>query len=652
MKKKRALRTLITLALVGLALAWMYARGRQATTPLDRHTAAESDPTLASGDDVIPNELVVDFRDDEPHGEIDALGHQLGVTFEPASRQVDVDEIYTVKTDRPQALLTALRADPDVEAADLDYIYRLPEDALAPDLEALSAGDETDPAHKNFPNDPKYKYQWHLQQIHAKQAWKSAQGDGVIVAVIDTGVARVPDLAATELVPGYNFVSDSSNAADDHGHGTHVAGTIAQSTNNGIGVAGVAFHAKIMPIKVLSARGSGSVSGIAEGIRYAVDHGAKVINMSLGGAMNSSVLAKAVKYAHDKGVVVVCAAGNDGKGKVSYPAANPGAFAVAATQFDESTTFYSNWGKEIDIAAPGGNTRVDQNNDGMKDGVLQNTIVPGDIGRNDYLLFMGTSMASPHVAGVAALVMSQGVTDPDAVEAILQSTARAPHGDRSKIVSGPDNRYGAGIIDAQAAVQKAKQDFGGWELGIGLSALALMALGLKRRGLFGGFGVGGLLALIVGSSGLFFLPHLSIPGATLLEHGLPAWDLAFGASAHGNPLLYSALIPLALVLLLYHRKRLRGVLAGLAIGIGAHLLFHLFFHTVDLKLLPAALDSVWLGANALASFGLGWLLLRNIFPDFRSRPVALAAGRLLVYLPRLCRPGGDFPTYESGEEAR
>src|SRR4029077_3838565 len=128
----------------------------------------------------------------------------------------------------------------------------------------------------------------------------------------------------------------------------------------------------------------------------------------------------------DKGVVVVCAAGNDGRGKVSYPAAYPHAIAVAATQYDETTTFYSNWGKEIDIAAPGGNVRVDQNGDGQPDGVLQHTIVPGDTGRTAYLWFMGTSMASPHVAGVAALIVGAGIRKPDAVEQILLDTARKP----------------------------------------------------------------------------------------------------------------------------------------------------------------------------------------------------------------------------------
>jgi serine protease len=434
---------------VAFAIFWL--RGRLASAP--SQTAATPVATVEVGE-AIPGEVVVDFRDDEPHDQIVALGQKLGVHFAPASSLVDVDEIYTVETGDPERLIEVLRADPDVEAADLELIYRLPEDGMEED-EGIP--DENDPAHVGFPNDPKYKHQWHLEQIHAKQAWKGAQGDGVIVAVVDTGVAKVPDLAQTELVAGYNFVNNSSDATDDHGHGTHVAGTIAQSTHNGVGVAGVAFKAKIMPIKVLSARGSGSVSGIAEGIRFAADHGAKVINMSLGGPIASSVLAKAVKHAHDKGVTVVCAAGNDGRGKVSYPAAYPDAVAVAATQFDETTTFYSNWGKEIDVAAPGGNTRVDQNGDGLPDGVLQNTVVPGDTSRNDYLWFMGTSMASPHVAGVAALIISAGVTNPDQVEKILKDTARAPKG---KKIDDYEKHYGAGIVDAAAAVKKAKEQAG------------------------------------------------------------------------------------------------------------------------------------------------------------------------------------------------
>jgi serine protease len=607
--RKRALGWLI-LALIALVAAWLYDRGRAATTPT-RHAAPPLVTHLEEGADVVPGTLVVDFRDDISRARIDEIARRYDLTLQPASDFTAVDEIYTAEAPDLEAALVALRANPDVEAADFEALYRLPEDSLPSEQEALPS-DGKEAQDKGFPNDPKFKYQWHLNQIHVKSTWKASQGDGVIVAVVDTGVARVPDLAQTEIVPGWNFVNNSADATDDHGHGTHVAGTIAQSTNNGIGVAGIAFHAKIMPIKVLSARGSGSVSGIAQGIRWAADHGAKVINMSLGGPLASSVLAKAVDYAHAKGVTVVCAAGNDGRGKVSYPAAYPHAIAVAATQFDETTTFYSNWGKEIDIAAPGGNTRVDQNGDGMPDGVLQNTIVPGDTSRNDYLWFMGTSMASPHVAGVAALVIASGVTDPNAVEKLLADTARAPAGKSELLKKGPDNRYGAGIVDAAAAVKKAQLEFGGMELGIGLGAAALMLARLRRRAALGArLGGAGVAAVVLGSSGLFFLPLAGIPGLRLLAQGLPAWDFVLGAAAHGNALFYSALVPVAATVLLYSRPRLRGLLAGLGIGVGAHLVFHALFRTSDVRLVPDILDSSWLILNAAVAFATAYVVLKK-----------------------------------------
>src|SRR5690606_15564637 len=186
-----------------------------------------------------------------------------------------------------------------------------------------------DPSWEGFPNDPQYKYQWHLDQIGMREAWKLADGDGVVVAVLDTGVAYedhgtfhlVPDLVGVPITRPFNFGDSGEHAAADHGHGAHVAGTIAQATHDGVGVAGVGRKVTIMPLRVLSGSGSGSVGGIADAIRYAADNGASVINMSLGGRFPSKALDRAVAYAHHKGAVVVCAAGNDGRGKGGYPAA-------------------------------------------------------------------------------------------------------------------------------------------------------------------------------------------------------------------------------------------------------------------------------------------------------------------------------------------
>lgn len=576
--------------------------------------AIASDDTAATGAD--PDDIIVDLRDDADAADVAALERAAGIDLVLISDEADDEQVYRARVDptRQAEILAALSRHPVVEIAEPDAAYSLdlPEGVAAPAMGPHSPG---------YPNDPLFKHQWHMQQIRLPAAWKLADGGGITVAVLDTGVGYenykqfhlLPDLQGVEFVDGYDFVDNDKHANDDHGHGSHVTGTIAQVTHNGVGVAGIARNVKIMPLKVLSGSGSGSVAGIADAIRYAADHGAKVINMSLGGPFPSKVLKKAVAYAYSKGVVVVCAAGNDGRGKVGYPAGYPGAFAVAATQFDETTTFYSNFGKDVDIAAPGGNTRVDQNGDGMPDGVLQNTISIGDPTKSDYFGYMGTSMAAPHVAGIAALVIGEGVTDPAQVEKILMDTSRQPAGYER-------DRYGAGLIDAEAAVLKARSLAGGGPLLIGALVAASLLWGARRRGVM--LGTGGTVGLaagaVVGASGLFVLPWLfpsiaSWPIVEALTRGLPSWGLAFGPGGHGHVLMFSAAAPIGLVALGYGVARLRPILAGIALGVGAHLLFHAVVPLTSVRYLPggAAVDTVWLLANSLLCFGLARLIIRR-----------------------------------------
>ncbi|MBU2598089.1 MAG: S8 family serine peptidase [Actinobacteria bacterium] len=312
------------------------------------------------------------------------------------------------------------------------------------------------------PNDPYYSYQWHLDNsiyggIHMESAWDIQTGNpDVVVAVVDTGVAyesfknfqQAPDLANTSFVAGYDFVNNDTHPNDDEGHGTHVAGTVAQSTNNNLGVAGVAFNVSIMPLKVLDATGSGTYANVADGIYFAADNGAAVINLSLGGTSQSTTLEKAVAYAYSKGVTIVCAAGNEylwGNSPL-YPAAYDAyCIAVGATRFDETRAYYSNTGTYLDITAPGGDLNVDQNNDGYGDGVLQQTFGnnPKDFG---YWFYQGTSMAAPHVSGVSALLIANGTTGPTNVKKALEDTAE------DKGPEGWDEDYGWGIVDAYAAL--------------------------------------------------------------------------------------------------------------------------------------------------------------------------------------------------------
>lgn len=316
------------------------------------------------------------------------------------------------------------------------------------------------------PNDPYYSYQWHFQNssyggIQVEKAWEIASGSGVIVAVVDTGVAyedyqqglkrycKAPDFNQTCFVEGWDFVNNDSHPNDDNNHGTHVAGTIAQSTNNNLGVAGIAWKSCLMPLKALDKTGTGTYANIASAIRWAADHQAKVINLSLGGTADSQTLKDAVVYAYQKGVTIVAACGNENKANCLYPAAyDDYVIAVGATQYDETKAPYSNYGPSLDLVAPGGNLSVDQNNDGYGDGILQQTFESSNKVCNfGYYFFQGTSMATPHVAGVAALLISAGKANtPEEVRNILQQTAE------DKGAPGRDDIYGWGLVNAAAAL--------------------------------------------------------------------------------------------------------------------------------------------------------------------------------------------------------
>ncbi|MGA1869644.1 MAG: S8 family serine peptidase [bacterium] len=306
------------------------------------------------------------------------------------------------------------------------------------------------------PNDPYYIYQWHLPHLFTGWAWDIGTGVGAVVALLDSGAAyrtsgiyaQAPDLAGTLFTAGYDFVNNDAFPDDDNSHGTFMCGAIAQTTNNLLGVAGVAFNATIMLVKIMDPLGDVTIANEVDGIYFAVNNGAKIINLSLGGPGIVTTEQTAVDFAYNSGVIVIASAGNANSSIPEYPASYSSAVSVTATQWDDTRAPYSNYGTDIDVCAPGGNLALDQNLDGYADGILQQRHDGVNFTLFKYYFEEGTSPGCALVSGVAALVVGKATTvlTPLQIKGILENTAI----DLGTL--GWDQYYGWGKVNAYYAL--------------------------------------------------------------------------------------------------------------------------------------------------------------------------------------------------------
>lgn len=355
-------------------------------------------------------------------------------------------------------------------------VMQVPEGTVAARIAKLLKDPSVEHATPNYvmhlfstPNDPYYSEQWNLPLINVEAAWDISTGAGVTVAVVDTGVNTSRylnhDGFGNRLLKGYNAILGINGASyDQNFHGTHVAGTVGQETNNNIGVAGVAYGATILPVKVFLRGRDTYLNWIIDGIDWAAQNNADIINLSLGGPRRDPDTGKEYDYTllkqaiddavNNFGVTVIAASGNDGIGEVGYPAALDNVIAVGAVDYTKKRAYYSNYGKELDLVAPGGIRSQDPDGDGLNNGGILQETFRESLGFSffalgwDYYFLTGTSMASPHVAGVAALIKAKHPTwGPLQIRDALINTAE------DLGTPGKDNEYGYGLVDAFAALQ-------------------------------------------------------------------------------------------------------------------------------------------------------------------------------------------------------
>jgi serine protease len=426
--------------------------------------AALALPATAAATDYVPGEVIVRYEADTTPA-VEAAVERVAGTNTERALQSGAEKLDIEDGDSVRETITELRGDRNVAYA-------------VPNWKARSA--------QFIPNDPDIRLQWNLFGefgVGMPEAWDLAAargapgGRGAVVAVLDSGVAyqrfgpfrRAPDLRAATFVKGYDFLDRDAHPNDEHRHGTHVAGTIAQATNNGLGVAGIADGAKIMPIRVLNRLGEGDAFTIARAVRYTARRGADVINLSLDfpaevGAANIPDVLSALRFARRRGAVVVAAAGNKGHLAVAYPARAREVIAVGATTIRGCEADYSNAGKDLDLVAPGGGgVGAHPRTCGVRDhcrpdaparAIFQETFVRrGWVTRFGLRgpAFEGTSMATAHVAGIAALVIATGRLGPDPAPQLVEQHLEATARDAGAV--GFDRFYGHGIVDAAAALR-------------------------------------------------------------------------------------------------------------------------------------------------------------------------------------------------------
>lgn len=364
-------------------------------------------------------EIIVKFKSPVSDEQIGKITHGLGAQV---SQKLLLPQTFTLKIPSSQIdrFVKIFNSHPMVEYAEPDYI-----------AEALNP---------LTPNDSYFANQWGMTKIQAPEAWDLATGSAKVkIAILDTGIDNNhEDLAGlTMKVDGWVNFTTSGTSDDLYGHGTHVAGIAAAATNNSLGVAGLGFNTHLLSVKVLNDSGSGSYSWIANGIKWAADNGAKVINLSLGGSSRSTTLESAINYAWNKGVVLTCAAGNSGNKSPTYPAYYVNCLAVAATDENDKKASFSSYGSWVDVAAPGVNIFSTFPNHSYKLGKSLN-----------YDYGSGTSMATPHVAGLAGLLFG---ADPS----LTASEARSLIENNADKISGTGTYWAKGRINAYKSILAA-----------------------------------------------------------------------------------------------------------------------------------------------------------------------------------------------------